>query len=34
MVTATEIAQKKIEQILKEKKDAPQGVRVYLQGGG
>lgn len=34
MIIATEMAQKKIEQIVKEKKDAPQGVRVYLQGGG
>jgi len=34
MVTATETAQKKIGELLKEKKDAPQGVRVYLQEGG
>jgi Fe-S cluster assembly iron-binding protein IscA len=34
MVTATEAAHKRIEQILKEKKDVPQAVRVYLQEGG
>jgi Fe-S cluster assembly iron-binding protein IscA len=34
MVHATETAHKRIEEILKEKKDAPQGVRVYLQEGG
>ena len=34
MVTATDTAQKKIAEILKEKKDVPQSVRVYLQEGG
>jgi Fe-S cluster assembly iron-binding protein IscA len=34
MVTATETAHKRIEGILKEKKDMPQGVRVYLDEGG
>lgn len=34
MVHATETAHKRIEEILKEKKEAPQGVRVYLQEGG
>ena len=34
MVTATEAANQRIEEILKEKKDMPQGVRVYLQEGG
>ena len=34
MITATELAQERITDILKEKKDAPQGVRVYLQEGG
>ncbi len=34
MITASQIAHKRIEEILKEKKDAPQGVRVYLQEGG
>jgi Fe-S cluster assembly iron-binding protein IscA len=34
MVTATEAAHKRIGEILKEKKDVPQGVRVYLQEGG
>ena len=34
MITTTETAHKRIEEILKEKKDAPQGVRVFLQEGG
>jgi Fe-S cluster assembly iron-binding protein IscA len=34
MVTATEVAHKRIGEILKEKKEMPQGVRVYLQEGG
>jgi len=34
MIIATETAQKKMEELIKEKKDAPQAVRVYLQGGG
>jgi Fe-S cluster assembly iron-binding protein IscA len=34
MILATETVQKKMEELIKEKKDAPQGVRVYLQGGG
>ena len=34
MVTVTENAQKKIEEALKEKKDAPQSVRVFLHEGG
>ncbi len=34
MVTATETAQKKMADILQEKKDAPQSVRVFLNGGG
>jgi Fe-S cluster assembly iron-binding protein IscA len=34
MIIATETVQKKMEELIKEKKDAPQGVRVYLQGGG
>ena len=34
MVTVTEIAQKKIEEALKEKKDAAQSVRVFLHEGG
>jgi Fe-S cluster assembly iron-binding protein IscA len=34
MVNATETAHKRIEEILKEKKDVPKGVRVYLQEGG
>jgi Fe-S cluster assembly iron-binding protein IscA len=34
MVTVTETANNRIGEILKEKKDMPQGVRVYLQEGG
>jgi hypothetical protein len=34
MITTTETAHKRIEEILQEKKDAPQGVRVFLQEGG
>jgi hypothetical protein len=34
MVTTTETAQKRIAELLKEKKDVPQAVRVYLQEGG
>ena len=34
MITTTETAHKRIEEILKEKKDAPQGVRVFVQEGG
>ena len=33
MVTTTETAQKRIVELLKEKKDVPQAVRVYLQDG-
>jgi Fe-S cluster assembly iron-binding protein IscA len=34
MITTTETAQEKVEQILKEKKEGARAVRVYLQGGG
>ena len=34
MVTVTENAQKKIEEALQEKKDAPQSVRVFIHEGG
>jgi Fe-S cluster assembly iron-binding protein IscA len=34
MVTTSETAQKRIVELLKEKKDVPQAVRVYLQEGG
>lgn len=34
MITATGTAQAKIAEILKGKKDVPQSVRIFLQGGG
>ena len=34
MVTATEIAQQKIEQALKENKNEAKAVRVFIHGGG
>jgi Fe-S cluster assembly iron-binding protein IscA len=34
MIMVTEIAQKKIGQVIKENKNEEKGVRVFLYGGG
>jgi Fe-S cluster assembly iron-binding protein IscA len=34
MVTVTDLAQKKIAQVLKENKTEAKAVRVFLYGGG
>jgi Fe-S cluster assembly iron-binding protein IscA len=34
MVTVTDLAQKKIAQVLKENKNETKAVRVFLYGGG